>query len=669
MNSHIPKSVKFQKISISKVKIKDNFWTPKLETNASTAIFHQWAMLEETKCIDNFRILTEKEDGFREGLVYWDSDAHKWSEAAARILVNFKDKNLEDILKEYISLIEKTQTKDGYLFTYNQFNFPKKRWKNLLIEHELYSLGHLIEAGIAHHDISGRKKYLNIAIKTADLLVKVFNESNSRKIPGHQEIEIALIKLFRKTKNEAYLILASNFIEKRGRNLFHPFQLLREYLSYSIREKKVTKRRRLYYSDNSLEGVRLLNGLEYHGKSSLNLKYILSALSGQNLQNQKPIRKMKKPVGHSVRFGYYATAAALLYQETGDATLLATLEMMWDNMVQKKMYLTGGIGARAILEGFGNDYELDNLLSYNETCAAISSVFWNWEMLLSTGDSKYADLIEWQLYNAVLPGMSLDGKSYAYSNPLESRGGVKRQEWYKTACCPSNISRTLAQLGKFIYTSKVNEVWIHQYIGSELELKMGRKANKPVQITMNSELPWEGNIRINIVNKEKYRFTLYLRIPSWTRDCEIIVNGEKIEVEEPNNEKVRTASGYSPYDSYYITIQKSWKVNNKIEIYFPVRVKQQISHPKVKNNRSKIALTRGPLVYCFEGIDNPTHNIPSAEINLDQPFKIEQDDLLNGIISIRAKDFGFNTLTAIPYYSWANRGDSPMQIWIDDFKK
>ena len=290
-------------------------------------------------------------------------------------------------------------------------------------------------------------------------------------------------------------------------------------------------------------------------------------------------------------------------------------------------------------------------------------------MLLSTGDSKYADLIEWQLYNAVLPGMSLDGKTYSYSNPLESRGGVKRREWYKTACCPSNISRTLAQLGKFIYTSKVNEVWIHQYIGSDLELKMGRKADKPIQITMNSELPWEGNISINIKNKEKYRFTLNLRIPSWTRDCEITVNGQKIEIEEPPKENIATASGYSPYDSYYISIQKSWKVNNKIEIYFPVRVKQQISHPKVKNNRSKIALTRGPLVYCFEGIDNPTHNIPSAEINLDQPFKIEQTEILNGIISIHAKDFGFNTLTAVPYYSWANRGDSPMQIWIDDFKK
>ncbi|MCG3221713.1 MAG: glycoside hydrolase family 127 protein, partial [Candidatus Heimdallarchaeota archaeon] len=344
MNSYIPESVKFQEISISKVKIKDNFWTPKLETNASTAIFHQWAMLEETKCIDNFRILTDKEDGFRKGLVYWDSDAHKWSEAAARILVNFKDKNLEDILKEYITLIEQTQTKDGYVFTYNQFNFPNKRWKNLLIEHELYTLGHLIEAGIAHHDIAGRKKYLNIAVKAADLLVENFSELNSRKIPGHQEIEIALIKLYRKTKNEAYLNLASNFIEKRGRNLFHPFQLLREYLSYSIREKKVTKRRRLFYSDKSLEEDRLLSHLEYPGELSLNLKYILSALSGQNLQYQKPIRKMKKPVGHSVRFGYYATAAALLYQETGDSTLLTPLELMWDNMVQKRMSLTGGIG-------------------------------------------------------------------------------------------------------------------------------------------------------------------------------------------------------------------------------------------------------------------------------------------------------------------------------------
>ncbi|MHA1954543.1 MAG: beta-L-arabinofuranosidase domain-containing protein, partial [Candidatus Heimdallarchaeaceae archaeon] len=216
MNSHIPESVRFQEISISKVKIKDNFWTPKLETNASAAIFHQWAMLEETKCIDNFRVVVDKEEGFREGLVYWDSDAHKWSEAAARILVHFKDRNLEDILKEYISLIEKTQTKDGYVFTYNQFNFPKKRWKNLLIEHELYTLGHLIEAGIAHNDIAGRKKYLNIAVKAADLILENFSELKSKNIPGHQEIELALIKLYRKTKNEAYLNLASSFIEKRG---------------------------------------------------------------------------------------------------------------------------------------------------------------------------------------------------------------------------------------------------------------------------------------------------------------------------------------------------------------------------------------------------------------------------------------------------------------------
>jgi DUF1680 family protein len=661
--------VKQEELPLAKVKIIDDFWLPRVETNAFSAILHQWSKLEESKNIDNFRIAAGQKEGFREGLFYCDSDAHKWSEAASIILDCHPYKGLEKILKDYVDLIQDAQTEDGYLFTYNQIHFPKKRWKNCLIEHELYTHGHLIEAGIAYHDFSRRKKYLNIAIASADLILDKFGDLKSKEVPGHQEIEIALIKLYRKTGKKEYLSLAEQFIEQRGKHPIFFLKLAKNYVSVKSREKRVERRRQKLFSDQELKDQSLLSDLEYEKGKRLVLRYLLSALTGKYFQNHKPIRKITKPVGHSVRFGYYMTAVAMLYQETGDSTLLETLELLWDEMVQKRMSLTGGIGSLALIEGFGRDYELDNLNDYNETCAAISSLMWSWEMLLITSEAKYADLMEWQLYNAINPGMSLDGKTYSYMNPLESEGKTKRQEWYQTACCPPNIARILAKLGKFIYTYKSNEVWIHQYIGNETSIKLGKKSDKPIHIVMESELPWEGRIEIKFRNKEKFRFSLNLRIPSWARDYEIIVNGQKIPYERPSNNRIQTASGYSPYDSFYVNIKKHWKVNNKIEIYFPVRVNQYISHSKIKKNKSKVALSRGPILYCFVDIDNPGLDVPNAEINLDQPFKTDFLEDLEGITVIRAKDFGFNTLTAIPYYSWGNREDSSMQVWIDNYRK
>ncbi len=322
-----------------------------------------------------------------------------------------------------------------------------------------------------------------------------------------------------------------------------------------------------------------------------------------------------------------------------------------------------------IIEGFGKDYELDNKSAYCETCAAISSILWSFEMLLNTGDAKYADLIEWQLYNALNVSMSLDGKSYFYQNPLETNGNLERKEWYKTACCPSNISRTLAKLGRLIYSYNENSLWIHQYIGNETTITVDEKNKKRISCKMDTEIPYYGKTNISISFEGFKEKNLYLRIPSWTSNPSIKVNDRIIEIKTQLSKDNQTASGYSPYKSYYFKIQDDLIETNKLEIDFPVSVKMNYSHRKVKTNLNKIAFSRGPIVYCFESIDNPSACIPNATIKKNSSLETEKSRLFDSFSNIRVKDSNDRTLLAIPYFLWGNRGNSAMQVWINFIEK
>ncbi len=668
LNNKIESQLYFKAITYDSVNLSDGFWKEWQETNSNIALIHQYEMLEKVGTIDNFRLVAGLIKGFRKGLFYTDSDAHKWAEAAIRSLAHYNNEELKNKVSNYIELLTKAQDTDGYLFTYNQFYFPETKWYNLLIEHELYSAGHLIEAAIEHYRIKRNNRFLNIAIKLADLIVKRFSSASVSDIPGHQEIELALIKLYRITKKEKYLNVARNFLMKRGRNKFFFYQMIKEFISNSKRSKKV-ENQKISMGFKQIKEPKLMSDLSVDKIPFLQLRFNYLALTGAYLQAHKQLLKLKDPVGHSVRFAYYMTAAAMLYQETGDKKLLNVLEKLWEKTVRYHMYVTGGVGALPLIEGFGKKYSLSNKHAYCETCAAIGTTFWSWEMLLATGKAYYADIIERELYNAILVGISRNGKKYFYRNPLETNSDYERKEWYRTACCPSNISRTIGKVGEYIYSYKHNKLWFHQYISNKTSVNLGTESNK-VEIIEKSYLPWDGKISIKLNNlSNPEAFKAFFRIPSWANNPSIKLNNKLYLIhtdKELNNSS--TASGVEPFRSFFFVIEQDWKENNSIEITLPLSPKLIYSHNKVKANRNKVAISYGPLIYCIESTDNPEANIPNASIDLSAQLIVKNYALFKDndeIKIIRAKNRDGQELVAIPYYLWGNRGKAAMQVWIN----
>ena len=638
-----------QELIAQDVKIIDPFWSPRLVVNADKAIFHQWEQLEAARCIDNFRIATGEKDGFREGYFFADSDAYKWLDAASRIYALNHDPALASLMDSFIALLQRTQMDDGYLFTYNQIHFPGERWVNLQIEHELYCLGHLIEAGVSHNQATGRRDLLEICIKAADLLVRDFLHASNDKTCGHEEIEIALIRLYRIIGKEEYLELARRFVERRGRVPFFPLHLWREFKHYDKRKEYVAELRKAYLAEHPEHQSFQLPGGNFAKKRRFDrARWYLNALRGFYAQQHKPIRKQTTPEGHSVRFGYLETAIAMLCRNRSDyqADLLPTLEQAWERMVTQRMYITGGLGSAPEIEGFGSDYELNPEYAYNETCASIASLLWNWEMSLLTQNARYSDLFEWQLYNTTNVGMGQNGDTYLYNNPLEVHGGVTRKGWYVVPCCPSNLSRTFADLGKYIYSFDKENLWIHQYIGSETTIDLG----VPVQVKIESELPWNGKVSIHIKPEKTSEFTIHLRKPS----------SEALSwPSEP------TASGYEPRQAEYEVVSGAWNPEGKtLVVSYDMPIKLRRAHSKVKGHAGKVAITRGPLVYCLESVDNRNIDIFDAELDPSSLHDEFVPELLGGCVVIHGKNTDGKPLKFIPYFLWANRGESKMTVWV-----
>ena len=637
-----------QELNARDVHIDDSFWSPRLTMNATRAIFHQWEQIEITGCIDNFRIAAGEKDGFREGYFFADSDAYKWLDAASRIYAVQADPKLASLMDSLIPLLARTQMDDGYLFTYNQIHFPGQRWVNLQIEHELYCLGHLIEAGVSHLEATGRRDLLDICIKAADLLVRDFLNASSDKACGHEEIELALIRLYRVTGKKQYLELAQRFVERRGRTPFYFLHYLSELRSHNKRKEHINEQRKAFISQHPEYASFRLPGGNYAKKRDWSKqRWYLNTLRGFYAQQHTPIRKQTAPVGHSVRFGYLETALAMLAREKPDLGLLSALEQAWDRMVTRRMYITGGLGSAPEIEGFGGDYELDPEYAYTETCASIASLFWNWEMALLTQQAQYDDLFEWQLYNATAVGMGQSGDTYLYNNPLAVHQGVTRQGWYVCPCCPSNLSRTFADLGKYIYSFQKDELWIHQYISSETTIDLG----VPVQVKIESELPWKGRVSIHVKPQETSQFTLHVRKPL-------------SDVFSPPKE--RTASGYDPRGAEYETTTRTWSAEGEtLELNFDTSIRLRRAHPKVKGHAGKVAITRGPLVYCLESLDNLNLDIFTAQLD---PASLRDEfvsDLLGGCVVIHAKTIDGRQLKFIPYFLWGNRGTSQMSVWVN----
>ena len=637
-----------QELTARQVNLSDSFWSPRLAVNAQKAIFHQWEQLEATRCIDNFRIAAGEKDGFREGWVFADSDAYKWLDAASRIYMLQADPELASVMDSLIALLARAQARDGYLFTYNQIHFPDQRWVNLQIEHELYCHGHLIEAGVSHYEATGRRELLEICIKAADLLVRDFLNASNDKTCGHEEIEIALIRLYRVTGKEDYLELARQFVERRGRTPFYSLHLWGQFRSYNKRKEYVNELRKAYVAEHPDYASFRLPGGNFARKPRFSReRWYLNALPGLYAQQHTPIRKQTTPVGHSVRFGYLETAIAMLLRVKPDPTLLSTLEQAWERMVTGRMYITGGLGSAPEIEGFGADYDLDPEYAYAETCASIASLLWNWEMTFLTKEARYSDLFEWQLYNATTVGMGQNGDTYLYNNPLAVHAGVTRQGWYVVPCCPSNLSRTYADLGKYIYSAEENHLWIHQYITNETRVDVGA----PVIIKIESELPWRGKIKIHVKPETEKEFEIHLRMPSWNTS---------------ERKGDATASGFDPRHSYYETIQRVWSSGGEtLEFNFDMSIQLRHAHPKVKGHAGKVSITRGPLVYCLESVDNPGVDIFTAQL---EPSSLREEfvpDLLDGIVVIHAKTTDGISVKFIPYFLWANRGESQMTVWVN----
>lgn len=586
--------IPFQKnepVDFSKVKIKDSFWLPKINKHAETTLPACICQCEiETQRIKNFAIAGGLEIGEFKGLVYDDSDLYKMIEGCAYSLMNHPNNGLEEKLDEIIAKIASAQQKDGYLMTYFILNDLNQRWTNM-DKHEMYCCGHLIEAAIAYYNATGKKTLLDIAIKYADHIDKTFGEQKKKWVPGHQEIELALVKLYRATKDQRYLHLSHWLLEQRGQNL-------------GDWENKD------YYQD------------------------------------LKPVAQLSKINGHAVRAMYMFTGMADLASITEDTTYIQALDRLWDDVVNTKMYITGGIGSSCKNEGFTEDYDLPNAEAYCETCASVGMVFWNQRMNMLKGDGKYIDILEKAMYNGALAGISLSADHFFYVNPLESDGSHHRKAWYGTACCPSQISRFLPSVGNYIYATSSNALWINLYIGSTTTVNIN---NIPVDISQTTDYPWKGKVILHVNPSQNQTFTIKLRLPGWCDKYTLAVNGKEYRAKQERG---------------YLLIERSWNANDSITFDMPMPIKVMSADPRVKANIGKRCLQRGPLVYCMEEVDNPLYNKATISPSMDYKATFTPQ-LLNGIISITATAADSASYQFIPYYAWDNRSPGKMKVWID----
>ncbi len=652
-------------IPYQRVSIQDAFWSPRLLLNNQVALLHQWTQLELSGCIQNFRILADQAPGFRTGWFFADSDAYKWLEAASRSIATIPNPEISSHMDVLIDLINRTQTNDGYLFTYNQIHFPQTRWQNLQIEHELYCHGHLIEAGISHHLATNSDSLFAPALKAANLICATFLGSGLEKTPGHEEIEIALIRLYDLTTECRYIEMAEQFLEKRGQQStpFFALRMIKENANVKKRSQIVAREKATYFSQNPDTDVQHQLPPKNQTKASrwANQRFLWSGLTGTYFQQHTSIRNMHEPIGHAVRFAYLQTAVTMYTMRYGEYSLWSVLRDSWVRMIEKRMYVTGGTGSLPVSEAFGRDYELDPSTAYAETCAALGTMFWNWEMTQLFNEAAYSDLFERQLYNAALVGIGISGNCYLYNNPLENKDGFKREPWFEIPCCPSNLSRTLAAIGQYIYTFDKDTISIHQYISSTVELAL----EKTVSIEIESNLPWNGKVTIHVSPESAYFFELIMRVPSWCGKLNAHLNGIEYPLIVPAAQNLPpTAAGYDPRYAQNVVLHREWAPGDILELDFSMPIEIQKPHPKVRSCDGKYAITRGPIVYCLEGVDNPEVDIFECVVDPHSLVAEHDPELLGGITKISGKTTTGQGLVFIPYAWWANRDPGPMTVYV-----
>ena len=620
------------------VTISDRFWAPRQKTNSEATIPHELAACRKTGRIDNFAKTAGLMPGEFEGIFFNDSDVYKWVEAAAYTLSTHPNPQWEAELDEVIAKIAASQQPDGYLNTYFTLVEPTKRWQNLGIMHELYCAGHLFEAAVVHYQATGKRNLLDVACRFADLIDSIFGPGKRDGLPGHEGIELALVKLASVTGETRYSALAEYFVTRRGH-------------SPSIFEKE-------------LENPDIPGGLEAYRHHYTRD----GAFEGHYAQAHLPIQQQIECVGHAVRAMYLYSAAADIAYETGDTDISNALDILWRNVTEKRLYVTGGVGPSGHNEGFTNDYELPNFSAYAETCASVGLIFWAQRMFLLHGESRFVDVLETALYNGALSGISLDGTGFFYQNPLASYGDRSRHEWFGCACCPPNIARLLASIGQYIYATSDDGVWVNLYVGGTAEATVAQ--NVSVKLTQETDYPWTGDVTLTIDPEVPVSFALNLRVPGWCEQFEARVNGS---VYKPQT----NADGY-------LSITREWHADDSVELRFAMPIVRVYAHPLVRENVGRFALRRGPIVYCFEDIDNPDGVFQtlclSSDVALETTFN---GDLLGGVTLVRGMGTMLDAsewenslylhakprmkqleVTAIPYYAWCNRGAGQMAVWV-----
>jgi DUF1680 family protein len=611
-------------VSIKDVSIHDNFWLPKISMIQSITIRYAFDKCNKEGRMENFLVAGGEEKGSYQGkMPFDDTDLYKIIEGASYSLISYPNRRLDAYLDSIIAIIKIGQEPDGYLttwFTIDRQKPPawwvkrsKTRWENEVSSHELYNSGHLFEAAAAHYWATGKRNFLDIAIKNADLLVDNFGPNKIHRPPGHQIVETGLVKLYHITHNEKYLKLAKFFLDLRGDSTTH----------------------KLY---------------------------------GEYSQDHLPATKQTEAVGHAVRALYmYAgmTDIAAIYK---DQDYLNAVDKIWENVVDKKMYITGGLGSRHDGEAFGDNYELPNLTAYNETCAAIGSVFWNQRLFLLTGNSEYYDVLERTLYNGLISGISLDGKNFFYPNPTESdgkyefnMGSCTRQPWFDCSCCPTNLIRFIPSLPGLIYAVDKDSLYVNLFVSSSAHVSID---GEKIKITQQTNYPWDGHINVSVDPEREKTFTLKLRIPGWARNKPVPgdlysyldgVSGKVTLSVNGKEEEITLIKGYAE-------ISRKWSKGDKVELVLPMIIHEVIANKRVRDDSNKVAFEYGPIVYCAEEIDNKQISDISIPNRIEASTE-ERTILSDKITAITGNGQG-EEFTLIPYYIWSNRGVGKMKVWF-----
>jgi len=622
-------------VPFTQVTLDDPFWAPRQETNRAVSIPHMHQMLVDTGRIAAFDLNFERKVPSRIVEIFGDSDPAKWLEAASYSLITHPDPELAALVDAVADKIIAAQQPDGYLNTHFTVTQPEMRWKNLRDWHEMYCAGHLMEAAVAHFEATGNPKLLNALARYADHIDERFgpNPGQRRGYGGHPEIELALVRLYHATGEERYLALSKYLVEERGQPDPH------------------------YYDLEAVE-----RGEDPKNFWAKNYEYC---------QAHAPLREHDKVVGHAVRVMYLMAGVADLAHEYDDPTLLVVCERLWANLVHQRMYLTGGIGPSRHNEGFTTDYDLPDESAYAETCASIALIMWNHRLLQFAGDGKYADIVEQTLYNGFISGVSLAGDSFFYVNPLASDGAHHRTPWFECPCCPPNVGRILASLGNYLYSTSDGGLWVHFYAQNSAHVTVD---GQPVQVRLTSNYPWEGAVKLALTLDAPQHFALNLRIPGWCDEWAVTVNGAAVES--------------TPASNGYVAITRTWQPDDVVDLDLAMPVQAVYANPNVRHMQGRLALQRGPIVFCMEGVDND--NIGLDRVTLDPAqvagFRVEQQpEMLGGVVVLRGSaqaitEEGWDNQTlyrrnqpssvaaldvvAVPYATWDNRTPGEMRVWF-----